>query len=587
MPFMRSFHQRSWPVGFSPLGGARPVVVALTVLALGAGLRGQTYEQVAPKDPPAAAALALPEADTPPATAANDRVLLPALRGLSFVGQAEFRRDGVAIDGLRVSEGEPLLATAEFGALVTPYLGEPLSQNTLNRLTRDVVLYFRQRGRPVVDVLVPEQNISHGSVQILVVQGRRGEVRVEGNKWFTAEQISVAVRAPQGEIIEGAPLLADLTWINQNPFRQVDLVFMRAKEPGETDLVLRVHDRRPLRLYAGYEDTGNALTGYDRVLAGVNWGNAFAHDQQLNYQISGSPDFQKLVAHSASYIAPLTKLRHTFTIFGSYAESRPELAGGLFSLEGKSWQLSARYRLPLAARGGWISDFTGGVDFKRSNNNLAFGGMQVFADETDVIQAIAAIATRHTDKRGTTTAELTLALSPGGLTDRNRMSAYAAARTGARPDYGYARLEVERVAKLGTGWFWRARGTAQLSSANLLGSEQLGIGGAAALRGYEEREANGDDGFVLVNELHAPALHLTAGDNLDPLVFIDYGLVASHDRLSGEPTRLTLASAGLGFRYNLRGNLNLRADYGWQLKDSGVSDGRRNSRGHVSVVLAY
>lgn len=560
---------------------------ALALLALGSALPAQTYEQVAPKTPAAASAAGLPGSTLPSVADSDDRVLLPVLRGLSFVtSQAEFRRDGVAIDGLQVSTGEALLTTAEFNALVTPYLGQPLTQRTLNRLSRDVVLYFRQRGRPVVDVLVPEQNISGGSVQILVVQGRLGEVRVEGNKWFTAGQIAVAVRAPRGEVIEGAPLLEDLTWINQNPFRQVDLVFMRAPQPGETDVVLRVRDRHPLRLYAGYEDTGNALTGYDRLLAGLNWGNAFGHDQQLNYQISGSPDFKKLVAHSASYIAPLTKLRHTFTVFGSYAESQPELAGGLFTLEGRSWQLSGRYRLPLTARGGWTSDLTAGVDFKRSNNNLAFGGMQVFAEETDVVQAIAALAARRTDKRGTTTGEFTLALSPGGLTGGNHTAGYQAARAGARPDYVYARLELERIAKLPAGWFWRARGTAQLASANLLGSEQLGLGGANNLRGYEEREANGDDGFVLVNELHGPPLHL-AGGRVDPLVFVDYGLVAAHDRLPGEPSHLSLASAGLGFRFNLKGNLSLRADYGWQLKDSGVSDGRRSSRGHLSVVLSY
>jgi len=576
---MRSFYL-SHPVS----RGAAGVMV---LVVLGAALRAQTYDQVAPKTPEAAPAAVMPESAPPPLAEADDRVLLPALRGLSFVASpAEFRREGVAIDGLRVSAGEALLVTAEFEALVTPYLGQPLTQRMLNRLTRDVVLYFRQRGRPVVDVLVPEQNISGGSVQILVVQGRLGEVRVEGNKWFTAGQISIAVRAPRGEVIAGAPLLEDLTWINQNPFRQVDLVFMRARQPGETDVVLRVRDRHPLRSYAGYEDTGNALTGYDRLLAGLNWGNAFGHDQQLNYQISGSPDFNKLIAHSASYIAPLTKLRHTFTVFGSYAESQPELAGGLFTLEGRSWQLSGRYRLPLTARGGWTSDLTAGVDFKRSNNNLAFGGMQVFAEETDVVQAIAALAVRHTDKRGTTTGELTLALSPGGLTDGNHPAGYQAARAGARPDYVYARLELERMAKLSAGFYWRSRVTAQLASANLLGSEQLGLGGASNLRGYEEREANGDDGFVMVNELHGPPLNL-AGGRLNPLLFVDYGLVAGHDRLPGEPSYLDLASAGLGFRYNLKGNLSLRADYGWQLKDSGVSDGRRNSRGHISIVLSY
>jgi hemolysin activation/secretion protein len=131
------------------------------------------------------------------------------------------------------------------------------------------------------------------------------------------------------------------------------------------------------------------------------------------------------------------------------------------------------------------------------------------------------------------------------------------------------------------------QGTAQLSSANLLGSEQLGLGGATNLRGYEEREANGDNGAVLVNELHLPPLRWRAGSEWDPWVFLDAGVVSSHARLPGEPGRLTLASAGLGLRYKLSDHFNLRAAYGWQLKDSGVSDGRRSSRGHISVVIAY
>lgn len=557
------------------------------LLAASGALRAQTYDQVAPQTlAPAAARLPGDEAAAAD-PAADTRVILPELKGLDFLtDRTAFQRGGIALDGLRTS-GEPLMETEEFRALVSPYLGQPVTRRSLARMTRDAVLYFRQRGRPVVDVLVPEQNITAGTLQVLVIEGRRGDVRVEGNRWFSSDQLVAAVRAPRGEIIEGAPLLADLVWLNQNPFRQVDLVFMRGAEAGATDLVLRVRDRRPLRLYAGYEDSGNALTGFDRILAGFNWGQALAQDAQLNYQFTASPDLEKLVAHSASFILPLQRTRHTLTVFGSYAESRPKLPGGYFTLDGRSWQASARYRVPLAAHGAWTPDFTAGADFKRSNNDLSFGGTQVFAQSTDVIQAIAALAVRHTDKLGATTAELTVALSPGGLSAGNHTGVFQSARAKARANYVYATLEVERIRKLSAGWSWRAHATLQASSTNLLGSEQLGLGGAGNLRGYEEREANGDDGIVLVNELHAPMRHLRSGDALDPFVFLDAGITASHDRIAGEPSSWTLASAGLGFRYGLGDHLNLRAAYGWQLKDSGVSDGRRGSRGHISLVLAY
>lgn len=566
----------------------------LILLGLATSLPAQTYEQVAPKTPTPPPAL--PEAapvDTP--APADGRILAPTLRGLVFLTDpAALQPTGVTQEGLHVAH-LALLETPEFRGLATPYLGQPLSLRALNRLTRDVVLYFRRHGRPVVDVLVPEQAVSSGTVQILVIEGRLGEVRVEGNRWFTPDQIASAVRARPGAVIEGGPLLADLTWINQNPFRQVDLVYSRGTRPGETDLVLRTRDRLPVRLYTGYEDSGNALTGYDRVLAGINWGNAFGRDEQLNYQLSASPDFQQMVAHSASYLMPLPRLRHTLTVFGSYAQSRPELTGGLFALEGRAWQVSARYRVPLPASADtWTRAFTAGVDFKRSNNNLSFGGAAVFAQENDIVQATAAFSASHTDRHGLTSGELTLALSPGGLTSGNHSGAYQAARAFARPDYAYARLELERRTRLPAGLTALSRATVQFATANLLGSEQLGLGGAHSLRGYEEREANGDNGFMLSNELHAaPCLVAPAPGRawtavrLDPFVFLDYGVVTSHQRLPGEPSRLELASAGLGLRFNLGTACSLRADYGWQLKDSGVSDGRRNQRGHVSIVLSH
>lgn len=570
--------------------------IAFAALSLTAPVQAQTYEQLAPRTP-ATANPALPEPASSGAilAPASDEVLAPALHGLVFVGRAAaIQSEGVRVDGLRI-DGLPMLETEEFRALATSYLNRPLTLRALNQLTREMVLYFRRHGRPVVDVLVPEQAVSTGTVQILVVEGLLGVVRIEGNQWFTSDQIASSVRARPGEVIEGGPLLDDLAWINQNPFRQVDLVFMRGLQPGETDLVLRTRDRYPLRVYAGYEDSGNALTGFDRVIAGVNWGNAFGRDEQFNYQLTASPDFKKLVAHSGSYVIPISAWRHTLTLFGSHAGSRPRLAGGLFDLEGRAWQLSARYQIPLPGRNGvWMGDFTAGVDFKRSNNNLSFGGMQVFAQENDVVQGIVAVAASRSDPHGLTSGQLTVAISPGGVTSGNHSSAYRQARSLARADYAYVRLNVERSTKLPGGFSWIARATAQLANANLLGSEQLGLGGAHSLRGYEEREANGDNGYVVVNELHGPLLHIarafgggTTGDQLDPLVFIDYGSVASHDRLPGESKRLELASAGVGLRYRIGGNLNLRADYGWQLKRSGTSDLRRSSRGHLSVVLAY
>jgi hemolysin activation/secretion protein len=418
---------------------------------------------------------------------------------------------------------------------------------------------------------------------------------VEGNKYFSSAAIAGQIRTQPGAPIDGTPLLADLAWLNQNPFRQVDLVFARGELPGETDVLLRTKDILPLRAYTGYEDSGNVTTGEDRYLFGVNWGNALGLDQQFNYQFMASPDFKKLKAHSGSYVIPLP-WRHTLTIFGNYATSVPDLGGDYFNLTGKSWQVSMRYAVPLPDlfAGRMTQKVTAGFDFKRSNNNLQFGGYQIFDQETDVDQFVATYAASVKDRFGSTSAELEGVVSPGGLSNYNHTVDFEDSRSLSRADYAYGNLVIERTTNLWADFVWTVRLTAQWADQNLLSSEQLGLGGYDTLPGYEEREANGDNGFLLANELHAPVFSplkilgwKKANDELKFLVFFDHGEVGNHQLLPDETRHLILASAGPGLRYALSPYVTVRFDYGWQLRPSGVSELQRTERGHLGIVVAY
>jgi hemolysin activation/secretion protein len=314
----------------------------------------------------------------------------------------------------------------------------------------------------------------------------------------------------------------------------------------------------------------------------------------MSYQITGSPDFQKLVEHSVSYVIPVPALRHTLSLFAFYADSRPVVPD--FDINGRTWQTSLRYSIPLPARGTLTNDFTAGFDFKRSNSNLFFGGEQIFKQKNDVLQAVATYKLDRVDGHGSTHAEISLTASPGGITEFNHTSDYRAARTYAHADYAYARLELDRTTKLPAGFSWVVRGTGQIASANLLSSEQLGFGGYQSLRGFDEYQVTKDNGIIMENELHGPSFsvirnfggRVALADKLDPLVFIDYGIGGNHERLTAEPTNTQMASFGVGLRYMVATNLNIRFDYGWQVQgyQNSTSTGD-HQRGHVGVVLAY
>ena len=553
-------------------------------------------ERIAPKEVPAGEEGELIQDDLPEVVPTPDRdaILVDALKGIVFIDDANKldpagrgHVSGVVIDGdLEIAD------VVVFQQYFDEFLNQPITLNLLDQITNKAVRYYRQHDRPIVDVLAPEgQDITDGVLQLAVILGKRGEVRVEGAEHFSEEKLASAVRLKIDETITQRELEEDIAWLNNNPFRTVDILFERGKEFSQTDVVLDVEDRFPLRVYGGVEDTGTELTGKRRWLGGFNWGNAFGLDHQFNYQYTSSFDFNVLNAHSFNYVAPLS-WRHTATLFGAYVKSDPDPTSVGFNLEGENYQLGFRYNIPLTKYKKLNHEVALGYDFKRSNNNLEFGGLSVFSTFTNISQFSVAYNGSVSDKYGATSFGSTFYISPGDMMGDNRDVEFAASRALASADYIYSRFSFNRVTRLPKDFSWIAELQFQVSSNNLLGSEQFGIGGHQTVRGYDAYDAVGDEGVLIRNEIRSPAMALLKKLKLDVpkeelqfLWFLDYGTVKNVDLLAGEGGT-DLMSTGIGLRYSISPYFTLRADYGWQLKAlSKTAD--KSSRLHAGFILAY
>ncbi|WP_264666363.1 ShlB/FhaC/HecB family hemolysin secretion/activation protein [Azospirillum fermentarium] len=578
------------------LGGS---VLFGAVLAVAVPAAAQDFERIAPKTPPAnppVQGLTAPAVPAP--TPGGGQVLMPALKGLVFLSSAgQLRPGGISgqgIDSARVD----VLDTPDFRSRLAAFLGRPVTLDMLNEISRLTVIQFRDSDHPLVDVVIPEQDISNGSVQILALEFRAGTVRTEGAEWFSESLLLPQVRTTPGSRIIGSRLLEDVNWLNQNPFRRVDLVYERAQEPGRSDIALRVQDRLPFRAFAGYENTGTESTERGRSFLGFNWGNALGLDHQLSYQFTASPGFwnnpsekPRSASHSGSYFIPLP-WRHTLTLFGSYSESVPEIDSNFHQI-GRSAQASARYGVPLPAVEKITHEVTAGFDWKRSNNDLEFGGVSVSSTAADVAQWMVGYSASRPDGWGGFAVSANLFVSPGGFNSHNTAAAFQTQRANTDARYVYGRLSLDRVTQLPHDASWVVRLQGQMSNGALLSSEQLGLGGGTSVRGYEERASNGDQGFIAVNELRSPEYGLIrqvtgkdASDRLLFLAFWDYGIANNRTPGVGEAKTAHLSGVGVGFRYSLPPYVSLRFDYGWGLiTPTGKSD--RSQRPHLGLTVSY
>lgn len=555
----------------------------------------QNYEALAPKEVPAHEA-AKSEIYTDPEFYTQSLIeepppIVKSLRGVVFVSSLEMiRKEGREDEGI-VVEGLDMLHNESFNNRIIPLLGQPVSLALLNEITREVVLHYRQFKRPVVDAVVPEQDIQSGVIQVLVVESRVGEIRVDGNKHFSGDLLLGKLRIKRGDEIDSEILLKDLQWINENPFRQVDVVYSRGLNQGETDITLNVRDKFPFRFYTGYENNGNILTGLDRYLAGVNWGNAFGKDHLLSYQFTGSSDFERVRAHSLSYNIPVDPWSN-INLYGSFAESSILL--GRTALDGRNWQAGFRYNRKFPEWKGISNTLSAGFDFKESNTAVGFGVLTLSDSTNQVNNFVVEHKLKVPDPYGITSFNSSLFISPGNLSDRNNDTVFQSFSNDpdAESDYYYGKWTLDRRTRLPKKVTWVLKGGYQLTSANLLPSEQVTLGGKNTVRGYVESETNADTGYWFSTELIAPSFSFSNlfnrswNDQMQYMVFFDYGYARNKFETSGTINAWEIYSTGTGVRYLVNPHISMQMDWGYQLKESANFPDDKE-RAHISLSVSY
>lgn len=515
--------------------------------------------------------------------------LLPSLNGIVLVPAI----DRVSAEPIQLAEEKVVDRDVDAPdgvvAALEPFLKKPVTLDLLDELTRTITSAYEAGDRPVVDAFLPEQNVTSGVVQIVVVEGRVGEVRVEGASHSKPEYLRRQVRVETGDPIRRRALQHDLYWLNAQPLRTVNLVFEKGETYGETDLVLQVADSKPFHANAGIGNTGLDLTGETEWNFGASMGRLFGTEQLLAYQYSADLEFESLEAHSAYWWAPLP-WRHHVEVIGAYVLSEADLAvddivigvGGESSLFAFDYVIPAERR-PLKAK---RFDWRFGFDYKSTNNNLEFGGAQVFDETAEVIQFRAGLETEWVDRFGAAGLGANLVWSPGDLSSSNDDASFSSQRGGASSDYAYAELTLERLFELPNDWKLALTGEGQLSNSRLISTEQLLAGGYRTVRGFDENLARGDSGLLGSVELLAPPTTLFGRGELQPLAFYDIGWLTNVDAAGGEPDQ-TLSSLGLEFKHRLGKLARLRAGYGWVLSSGGVQALDEDGKFHFGATVLY
>ncbi len=587
------------------LSGFGRAVALFSVCALAAGLclaqegvlveksRAQRTEGLPPAVPTSKPKLPQEEPASPKADNTPLGVKFTAIR---IVARQDLVSKSPAIDGPgKIQAGEGVFLPAGLAeSLEATYIGQEVTLARLQELTSGIIQAYRSSDYPLVDVYLPEQDITKGKIQLIVREAVLGKIVVEGATNSKPDKLIRQIRLAPGERINSRDLEADVEWLNEVPGRRVDLIYERGQADGTSDLVLKTDDLRPIQAYAGYANTGINQTGQTEWASGLIWNNILGSEHSASYGFSGDADLNNLNPHSMVYQAPLP-WRHTIEVFGAYvlSSSNPDDPAFPLTVDGKSLQATGNYRIPLPRlRPTWRSNLTIGTDYKSTNTDILFGG-DSFADATAVVfQLRTGYDLTIPDDWGTTRLQLNAVLSPGGSVHGNNDESFSSLRQGSTADYFYTSGTLERFVKLPKdfGLLFRAEG--QYTEARLISTEQLLGGGYRTVRGFDENLARGDSGAITTIQFMLPPLHVAppeSGLGEDSLVFYafqDSAFLYNNDAEFNDPDP-SLHSLGLGMDYRLATRLSLRASYGWNVDDAGLGENVENGKFHFGVMMRY
>jgi len=463
-----------------------------------------------------------------------------------------------------------------------------LDENLISKLKNEIIKFYQKNCHPIVNVLVPEQEITNGVLQILVIEGKIGNISVKNNKYKKTNRILNSIWLKQDDFLDTSILLNDIAWLNKDPFQNISVMLSPSDKKGYTDIELLVNDRFPLRVYTGGDNTGTEFTGLNRFFAGFNLGDVFYSNHIFSYQYTASFDFRRFWSHTLNYKAFLP-WKNTLILFGGYSKTHPSIVG--LKNKGKSSQISVRYEIPInKIYKSFQQSFNFGYDYKSSNNNIATVSQSSrvsISQSTDLSQFLLEYQIIYEVKNNKMIVLNDLFFSPILWLDHQTASKYNALHTYADPKYCYYKIFIEDEYTF-NNWAINLTLRGQISNKNLLPSEQYYLGGQDTLRGYQNRIVTRDNALNINLELKTPPLKFlfrrkkNIFEELKFHTFLDFGIAKDHKK-SFAGNKQALLGTGLGLKYNFENKANVKFDWGIPLFEI---PGKNSQQLYLSVIFS-
>ncbi|MEN4795502.1 ShlB/FhaC/HecB family hemolysin secretion/activation protein [Pantoea agglomerans] len=427
--------------------------------------------------------------------------------------------------------------------LVAPYINQCLSLDRINQLVRAISEWYVQRGYITSRAFLTEQNLSHGTLNITVLEGKLEAIHLQG---ASARQLNMAFPTRAGRILNLRDIEQGMEQINRLRTTPVQIEIIPSTQPGYSIVNLTSTPEFPLTLGLNMDNSGQRSTGIGQLSASLVGNDLLGVADR--WFVSGGrssafSDWRDAQNFQAGVSVPYGYGLLDYSYSWSNYHSR-------FNANSFDWYSNGD-NISNRLSGSWVLFRNGqiktgvqlGLNHYASHNWLNEALLQSSSRKLTSLQ----IGFNHTQKIAGGVATLNPMLSRGmpwfdAESDKGKSDDFPKAEFRKwSVSSSYQRPVTQKM-------WWLSSFYAQWSPDRLYGSERLTIGGENSVRGYKEQYLSGDVGGYLRNELNYSLFTLPVIGEVSTTLALDGGWLQSDKQDRYAAGTLWGSSLGLGTR---------------------------------------
>lgn len=428
-------------------------------------------------------------------------------------------------------KGADSLSAADRAQLLKPYIGQCLGVAQLNELLKVITDHYLAKGRVTSRAYLPQQDLSTGRLQVLVVEGKLEALKRAEGSTVTDRELAMAFPGKVGEALNLREIEQLVDQLNRLPSKQAQMELTPGTQIGGSEVRVKNAPQKPWRASLSRNNDGQKSTGEQQWGAGLEWDSPLGLGDQLMLRggHDAVSDHQKTSKNSMLYYnVPWGWWNFSYTYSESDYRTYGQTDSTKFKLNGDNENHQLRAERVIHRDDVSKTSVNVGLAHLRTNNYVLDVRTAPSSNRLSELQ----LGINHGRRIGNAFINLDLGMQNGiGLLDAQSQDERDS--LGRRQPNSRYRKYTATVSYLqpfslwGESFSFSSLATGQRSEDVLFSPQRMSLGGSASVRGFKDQQLTGDSGGYWRNEVRW-ARPVTL-DWMRP-AFAEYGASVGYDQ---------------------------------------------------------